>query len=65
MPVTDWDAELSHYVFTDKKRHPTAPHCMVVLAGELFLEEVMSQASMMSFMEMIHIFRSMLEVSHI
>lgn len=89
IPVTNRtvESEIQNYVFTDRQRHPEAPHCMVVIAGkdkrpvarrfsapepagfagdaragELYLEEVLTQASMMSFMEMIHIFRSLLEV---
>eukprot|EP00873_Tetraselmis_striata_P018591 jgi/Tetstr1/438855/TSEL_027364.t1 len=66
LPVEDWIAEAPHYVFTDADRHHRHPHCMVVTAGEQSLEEVLREASMMSFMETMHIFRSMLEaVQHL
>uniref|UniRef100_A0A061S307 Ankyrin repeat n=1 Tax=Tetraselmis sp. GSL018 TaxID=582737 RepID=A0A061S307_9CHLO len=66
IPVSDRESELGSYVFTDSERHPDAPYCLVLARGELYLEEVLGQASMISFAEMMHIFKSILEcVEHL
>lgn len=67
LPVQDWAAsEVAEYVFTDRGRHGGAFYCMVVAAGEQSLEEVLAAADTMSFMETMHIFRSLLQcVEHL
>mmetsp|Transcript_29344 Transcript_29344/g.82764 ORF Transcript_29344/g.82764 Transcript_29344/m.82764 type:complete len:628 (-) Transcript_29344:181-2064(-) len=64
--VSDWSTEVAHYVFSDASRHPEAPHCLVVTAGEILLQDVVAQSSLMSFSEIMLIFRSIMEcVEHL